>query len=155
MFDRLEDSEKYGLAAGFGLALVAAFFAGSVSAGGSPTGAFMGGNADSADVEQTVQSVMDRQLQRQRQQLSMVANQSANITEDDLSIDATVNEVSSSKFGSLQKATVSVTGTVPSRTGGLRSLEQEQVFYVSQNGRYLFQEPTDLQQTGQRTPTPP
>jgi hypothetical protein len=154
MFEGLEDKEKYGLALGFAIATVAAFSAGSIVS--SPTGAFASSNPVSSDtVKQDVQSFMDQQLERQRQQFSMMASQNPNITEDELSVDATVTDVSTSRFGSLQKATVSITGTVPARTGGTQSLDREQRLFVSEDGRYLFQEPTDLQQPQQQRPRQP
>jgi hypothetical protein len=159
MLDQLSDKEKYGLVGVFAVSIVAAFGAGAVaSGGGSPTGAFMegtSGDASTAQIRQTVESLMSQQVQQQRQQLQQVANQSQNLTMDDLSIDSEVESVSQSQFGSLYKVDVSTTGEIPKRMGsGTRSLDQSQTLYISSDGRYLFQEPTDLEQPQQQTRQP-
>lgn len=158
MLDELSQRTQYGLVAALAVAVAVGFGAGTVVSGGSnPVGAVTadnGGNAASSDaVKQKVQSFMDKQVQRQQQQLAMMASQSPNMSADDFSMDASVTDVSASQYGSLQKVTVSITGTVPARTGGTRSLDRDQTFYVSQDGRYLFQEPTDLEQPQQPAPT--
>ena len=156
MFDGATTQQKYGLVAVVALTVAVSFAAGTmVSGGSSPTGNVAVGDAASSDaVKQKIQSFMDQQLQRQRQQFSMMAGQNPNISEDDLSVDATITDVTESEFGSLQKVTVSITGTVPARTGRTQSLDRKQTFYVSQDGRYLFQEPTDLEQQRQQPQRP-
>ncbi|MFB6116176.1 MAG: hypothetical protein ABEK10_01575 [Candidatus Nanosalina sp.] len=75
---------------------------------------------------------------------------------EDLSIDSQVESVSQSQFGSLYKVTVSTTGEVPRRLGsGTRSIDETRTLYISSDGRYLFQEPTDLQQPQQQQRRPP
>lgn len=157
MFDKLEKRQFYGLIAGFMVVAVIAFGAGAALGGvlmGSPQddlGGSSGATASEEEISQKVQSMMDQQMQQQMQQLALLAQQSENISEDDLSIDASVQDVSSSQFSSLYKVTVAVTGTVPSRTGELQSIDQEQEMYISKDGRYLFQQPTDLEQQQQPT----
>ncbi|MDY6777836.1 MAG: hypothetical protein SVU32_04160 [Candidatus Nanohaloarchaea archaeon] len=148
MFDELTQKERYGLAGAAVLLLAVGFGAGVFTSGGTPTGN-VAASGDTATVRQAVQDFMNQQLQRQQQQLQQVATQSPNISADDLSMDATVSSVEPSQFGSLYKATVSVSGTVPSRRGGLRDVSQETTFYLTGDGRYLFQAPTDLQQPQQ------
>ncbi|MDY6778083.1 MAG: hypothetical protein SVU32_05415 [Candidatus Nanohaloarchaea archaeon] len=163
MLEALERREVYGIAGVFVLGLAMAFVSGAVVSGSTGiTGAITAdtGGSDSnaaskAEIRQKVQQLMDQRLQRQRQMLTSLANRSANISRSDLSINAQVTDVSESRFGSLYKVTVTVSGTVPSRTGGLRDMSQEQTLYISQDGRYLFQPPTDLQQPQQpRRPAP-
>ncbi len=159
MFDKLEKRQFYGLIAGFVVVAVVAFGAGAALGGnliGSPQSDLdgsSGATASEEEISQKVQSMMDQQIQQQKQQLALLAQQSENISEGDLSIEASVQDVSSSQFSSLYKVTVVVTGTVPSQTGELQSLDEEQEMYISKDGRYLFQQPTDLEQPQQQQPT--
>ncbi len=154
MFDSLEEGDRYRLIIGALLVALLAFGAGTVVSGGDG-GAAVGESVSSDTVKQEVQSFMDQRVAQQQQQLSLIASQRPNITEDELSLEASVTDVSDSNFGSLQRVTVSISGTVPAQTGGTRPVDQEQVFYVSQDGRYLFQQPQDLQQAAvqQQSPT--
>lgn len=150
MFDALDRQEWYGLAGAAVLLVAVGFGAGTLTANDStPTGNV--GTAENTDaVRQSVQTFMDQQLARQQQRLQAAVNRSENLTADDVGMDATVTDVSSSEFGSLYEVTVSVSGTVPQMMGsGTRDINQEQTLYVSQDGRYLFQEPTDLEQPQQ------
>lgn len=155
MLDELTTRERYAVVGGAVLLAVVAFGAGMTVSGSS-----QGGDAVSEDqIRQTAQSIMDQQVQQQRQQLSLMANQSENISREDVSIQADVADVGQSQFGSLYAVTVAVSGTVPTQTGELQSQDQEQTLYISQDGRYLFSPPTDLQQASQQqsqgTPTQP
>lgn len=154
MLDGLERRERYTLIGGLALVAIAAFGIGAAFTGTTSSTDTVGvGDAVASDtVKQKVQSFMDQQLDQQRQQFSLIAQQSPNISADDLAIDATVTGVSGSQFGSLQKVTVSITGTVPARTGGLQQLDREQTLYVSQDGQFLFQQPTNLDQPRQQPP---
>ncbi|MCJ7429000.1 MAG: hypothetical protein MUP66_01270 [Candidatus Nanohaloarchaeota archaeon QJJ-5] len=152
MFDQVSTRQLLGAVTVFALALGVSFGAGYlVNSGG--TGAVTG-DASTDEMRSTVQSLMDRQVQQQRQQFTTIANQSENISESDLSMDAQVTDVSPSEFGSLYAVDVQVTGTVPGQLGGgLQELDQEQTFYMSPDARYLFQQPQDLeQQTQQQQP---
>lgn len=153
MFDGLNQKEQYGLVGAAVLLAAIGFGAGTMTSGGAaPTGNVAATGGDTDQIQQSVQSFMDQQLQRQQQQLEMVANRSENLTMDDLSMDATVTNVEQSKFGGLYKVTVSISGTVPQRLGsGTRNVNQEQTLYMDSSGRYLFQEPTDLEQPRQPT----
>lgn len=148
MFDQVSTRQLLGAVTVFALALGVSFGAGYLVNNGS-TGAVTG-DASTDEIHQAVQELMDQQVQQQRQQFTLMANQSENITVDDLSLSADVTDVSPSEFGSLYKATVTVTGTIPARTGGLQDLNQEQVFYLTPDARYLFQEPQDLEQPAQQ-----
>lgn len=149
--DALDARQQYVAAGIFVAAVAAAFGAGYLGSTvvGGPTGAVTA-DASSDEVRQSVQSYMDQQLQRQRQRFQMIASQSPNISAEDLSMDATVSSVEQSQFGSLYKVTVSISGQVPGRTGGLQQVDQDQVLYISGDGRYLFRQPTDLQQAQQQ-----
>ncbi|MFP3909441.1 MAG: hypothetical protein ACLFVX_06235 [Archaeoglobaceae archaeon] len=154
MFDKLEKRQFYGLIAGFVVVAVIAFGAGAAlggvlmgSSGPDPSGA----TVSEEEIRQNVQAMMDQQVQQQEQQLALLAQQSENISEEDLSIDASVKDVSSSQFSSLYKVTIAVTGIVPSQTGELEPIDQEQEMYISKDGRYLFQQPIDLEQPQQPT----
>lgn len=154
MFEDLEQKEKYTIAGAIFLVLVAGFGAGYTTSGGSTSS---GDAVSTEQIRNQVQGLVDQQIAAQRQQLRQVVNQSANLTMEDVSISGTVGTVERSQFGSLYKATVTFSGTVPRRVGsGTRSTSQEQTFYISSDGRYLFQPPTDLQQAqqGQTGTTP-
>ncbi len=153
MLDNLDDRQQYGLVAAFVAVAVVGFGAGSVMDVGLTGAMTAGGSTD--EVREQVQSLMDQQVQSQQRQFALIANQSENISMDDLSLQAEVTDISQSEFGSLYEVTVQMSGTVPSRTGGLQSLDQEQTLYISQDGRYLFQEPTDLEQPQGQQQTQP
>lgn len=122
---------------------------GAASFIGAPGGQDTTGSADT--VRQSVQPLLDSQLQQQRATLQQQANQSQNLTMDDLSIDAEVTAVTRSQFPTLFAVNVTYTGTVPRRLGaGTRTLDQTQTFYVSGDGQYLFQQPTDLDASQQQ-----
>ncbi len=154
MFDKLEQKEVYGLIGGIVVILVLSFAAGALlggdlfnsSSNDTQPEDSVGEALSPEKIEQKVQEFMDLQLKQQRQQLEGAAQQLENVSKEDLSLDSTVEDVSSSKFGSLYKVTTVMTGTVPKRTGGLQDIDQEQVMYISQDGRYLFQQPQDLEQ---------
>jgi len=156
MFEELEQKEKHIIAGSVFVVLLVGFGAGYTTAGGSNPGS--GDAASEAEIRSQVQGLLDQQVARQRQQLQQVANQSENLTMEDVSISGSVDTVEQSQFGSLYKATITLSGDIPRRTGGgTRSVNQEQAFYLSNDGQYLFQEPTNLQQAqqpqrqGQRT----
>lgn len=154
MLEDLSDREKYGLAGALALSLVMAYSAGAIVSGNGITGAFTGGETVSEDeVEKTVNSLLSQQMEQQRQSFTQIANQSENISEEDLSIKSEVETVSQSKFDSLYKVEISMTGEVPNQlSGGTQSLDETQVMYISDDGRYMFQEPTDLEQPQQQAP---
>lgn len=153
MLDDIDDRQRYGLVAAFVAVAVVGFGVGSFMDVGL-TGAMTAG-ASTDDIREEVQGLMDQQVQSQQQRFALIANQSENISMDDLSLQAEVTDVSQSEFGSLYEVTVQMSGTVPSQTGGLQSLDQDQTFFISQDGRYLFQEPTDLQQPQGQQPSQP
>jgi len=154
MLDDLSDRERYGVAGVFAVSIIASFGIGlAVSGGAEP--------ADSQDVpksqiQQQVSTLMDQQVQSQRQQLRTAVNQSENLTMEDVSIDAEVQEITESEIDSLYKVNVSTTGQVPNQLGGgTQSMDQNQVLYISSDGRYLFPEPTDLQEGQTQQPQQP
>lgn len=160
MFDQVDNRQLLGAVAVFGLAIGAAFGAGYLVNGGSSGAVVADGSADT--VREAAQSVLDQQVQQQQRQLQTLANQTENVTVDDLSYNAEVTDVSPSEFGSLYAVTVQITGTVPSQQGmlggsssQLREIDQEMTLYMSPDGRYLFQEPQDLEQPAQQQPQPP
>lgn len=153
VLDSLSGKEKQGLVAGFVLAVVASLAVGYVG-GNMGVVDDSGDSASTDEIRSTAQSIMDQQVATQEQQLAMMANQSENVSESDLSLDAEVEDVSESDFGSLYEVTVAVTGTTVGQTGELQDLDEEQTLYISQDGRYLFQEPTDLEQQQQQQEQP-
>jgi hypothetical protein len=155
MLDDVTTQERYGLVVAAAVLLAAGFGAGSMVSGSAPTGnvAASGDDAGTAAIQQQVQQLMDRQMQGQQQQLQQLAEQRDNLSADDLSMDATVTDVSQSQFAGLYKVAVSIQGQAPSQTGELQQIDQTQEFYISQDGRYLFRSPTDLEQP--RQPQPP
>lgn len=153
MFEQLSKKERYSLTGIFAAAVLVAFGAGNVSADGSITEAFMADSEMSeSEIKERMQSVTNRQIEIQRQQLQQIANSTENLTREDVSISSEIKDVSKSGFGSLYKVNVSVTGNIPNTMGGgTQSIDENQVMYVSSDGRYLFQEPTDLEQSQQQT----
>jgi pyruvate kinase len=156
MFEGLERKEQYALVGAAALLAAVSFGAGTTISS-TPTGAVTATSPASQDqIRQQMQSFMDQQVQRQQQQLRTAANRSANLTMDDLGINAQVTSVEQSRFAGLFKVNVSVSGTTPQRLGsGTRDVNQQQVFFVSKDGRFLFQQPRDLEQprrTLQRQP---
>lgn len=155
VLDSLSSKERQGLVAVFAGLMVASAAAGYMGASTSP----VSDSASEDEIRNTVQSLMDQQIQQQEQQMALVAQQNPNISADDLSMEANVVEVTQSEFSGLYKVTVSIEGETPSRQnpGETESISQEQVVYISSDGRYLFREPTDLeaqQQQPQQQPAP-
>lgn len=162
MLDNLKKGQVYRLVIAVIAIAMIAFVAGSfvggdlvgTSGGGNGStgkGIKIGGKVSEAEIEENAQSFMNMQLTRSRQQLAMMVQRNENISENDVSIDANVTDVSSSEFDSLYRVNVEITGTVPSRTGGLRDIDQEQSLFISQDGRYVFQQPTDLENIQQQS----
>jgi hypothetical protein len=157
VLDSLSQKERQGVfaAAGFAVAaaLIVGYGAGSMS---SPTGDFAA-TASEGDIRGIAESIVEQQEASQQQRMAMMANQSENISEGDLSFNAEVESVSESDFGSLYQVDISVTGDTVSQLGQVQSIDQTQTLYISGDGRYLFQEPTDLEaqrQQTQRQPAP-
>lgn len=157
VLDSLSQKERQGVAgvflAGVILSLIVGYGMGSMSDSG------MTDQASIDEIESTAQSIVDQQTSSQQQQMAMMANQSENISQDDLSFEGEVTDVEESEFESLYSVTISITGDTVTQTGELESIDEEQTLYISNDGRYLFSEPTDLeaqqQQQGQQTPQAP
>lgn len=114
-----------------------------------------GSQASSSELSETVETVMDQQLSAQEQQALVMANQSDDVSAEDISLDAEVGDISQADFGSLYRVEVSVTGTMINQMGnGTQAVDQDQVVYISGDGRYLFPEPTDLEQQQQQPQQP-
>lgn len=147
MFDKLDDREKYVLVGASVVGLLLSFTAGAVVAGDSGlVGSFFGGqDADEDQISQSISSYMDRQMTTQRQRLRQVANRSENMTMEELSIDYQINDISRSSIKGLYVVNATITGVVPERLGnGTRQLNESNLMYISEDGRFLFQKPTDL-----------
>lgn len=148
MLQKITDSEKYGL---LGLAVVllaVGFTAGNLFHQlSNPTGKVVDkGSGDKKMIKEKVGEFLDQQMGQQRKQLKMIANQSENLSQDDIGISAEVGSVNPSRFESLYAVNVSVQGKVPKQIGGgTREVNQENVVYISKDGRYLFQKPKDLE----------
>lgn len=152
MIDELENRQRAVLGATLIAALLVGVAGGQMLGGNAAPTGNIAAEADPAttnDIRQTVQQLMDQQVQAQQQQLQLIAEQSDDLSVDDMSMDATVTHVSASEFGSLYKVTVSIQGQIPNQQGELQPVDQEQEFYISEDGRYLFQPPTDLEQPRQ------
>lgn len=148
MLDDVSDKEKYKVSAVFAFSVIAAFISGAVLSG-SPAES---DSLSETELEERVQSLMDQRVQQQEHQLQQVANQSEDLTEEDLSISSEVDDISRSEIGSLYRIDISTTGEVPNQLGnGTRSLDETRTICISSDGRYLFQEPTDLEQPQQQT----
>jgi hypothetical protein len=150
VLDNLSQKERQGVFAAAGLAVVAAlavgYGAGSIT---SPTGDFAAGGSPE-EVRTVAESVVQQQEASQQQRMALMANQSENISEEDLSFSAEVENVSRSDIGSLYRADISVSGDTVSQLGQVQSVDQTQTLYISSDGRYLFQSPTDLEAQRQR-----
>lgn len=142
VLDDLSQRDRRGVAAAFIAVAAVSIIVGYAGAGLMDSS---GGSASEAEIETLAQSLMDQQMAQQEQQLAAVANQSENISQSDISVSANVDDVSLSDIGSLYRVSISITGEVPSQTGGVESVDQEQTLYISSDGRYVFQAPTDLE----------
>lgn len=154
VLDDISSRDQYGLVVAFAVAIVASGTVGYLAAGAnSPTGTFAGDSVSTDEVRNSVQSILDQQVARQEQQLALVANQSENISQDDVSIQVELGEITDSEYPSFYRIEITTTGNVPSQTGGLQSINEEAVYYITKDGRYLFSQPTDLtSQQSQQTP---
>lgn len=146
VLDDLSQKERRNVFTVAGVAVVAAlvvgYGAGSMS---SPTGAFTSDSASTDEVRSLAESLVESQESSQQQRMALMANRSENLSEEDLSFNAEVDSVNRSRFGSLYRVDISVTGDTVSQLGQVRSVDQTQTLYISSDGRYLFQQPTDLE----------
>lgn len=94
------------------------------------------------------QSVIAQRLEQQRQHIAEVANRNEGLAARDMGVDAAVTNVEASKFPGLYRVTVHMQGKVPGPTGQIKQMDENQVMYISQDGKYLFPEPTPLKQSG-------
>ncbi len=168
LLDDLNSSRRRNIFLVFGGAILIAFFVGYVGAG-------MIGNGSTGDIDQTspdnsslentlgedevrqiVQNLINNQSRRQERQLAFYANQSENLSADNLSINSTVYNIEDSRFSSLYRVNISVDGyTVVQRNPiRLESLQEYREIYVSKDGQYMFSEPTDIQQLQQQLTQP-
>lgn len=161
VLDEVSQKERQGLIlAGIAVAFVslaAGFAGGSMS---SPTGDFAGETVSTDEIRSTANALVEQQVSSQEQRMAQIANQSENISEGDLSFSGEVQEVTESDFPSLYEVTISFTGNTVNQLGQVQEIDEEQQFYISKDGRYLFQPPTDLQraqqqQTQQQAPQTP
>lgn len=145
VLDSLSQKERNGLVAVFAVAVFLSVAAGYVGANSALAPGSDSGSED--EIKSTVQSMMDQQIQQQQQSLALAAQQNPNISAEDLYLEADVVDVSQSQFEGLYEVTISINGETPSRQnpGETQSVSEEQVVFVSKDGRYVFREPTDLQ----------
>lgn len=111
------------------------------------------GSAD--EVRSVADSLVSQQKVSQIQRLRMAANQSENISMNDLSFNAEVENVSESDIGSLYEVDISLKGDTVSRLGQVQSIDRTQTVFISGDGRYLFQQPIDLEAQQQSQTTQP
>jgi hypothetical protein len=153
LLDDLSQKERRNVFGAAGIAVVAAlvvgFGAGSMS---SPTGEFAA-SGSAEEVRGIAETLVQQQESSQQQRIAMIANQSENLSEDDLSFNAEIDNVNQSRFGSLYRVDISVTGDTVSQLGQVQSIDQTQTLYISGDGRYLFQSPTDLEAQRQQQQT--
>ena len=161
MFDGLTTDELVVLVvAGVVLLAVGAAAGMAVGGGGDAGPDADGGDTGTASEEQireTADGYVQQSIAQQRLQLEAAANRSENLSTDDVSIEATITDVEPSRYGSLYRVNFTVQGEVPSRMGGgTQPIEQSGAVYVSSDGRYLFQQPVDLEaQQRSAAPTAP
>lgn len=142
VLDDLSRRERRGVASAFVLAIMISVVTGY--AGATVTDS-TSAEASTGEIESLAQSLMDQQVAQQEQQLSLIADQSENISQGDVSVSANVDDVSQSDIQTLYRADIAVEGQAPNQEGTIESVNQEQTLYISGDGRYVFSEPTDLQ----------
>ena len=146
MFEKMNRNEKAGLVAAFivviGVSAAAGFYGAEYY--GNPTG-MMSSKVSSSDIRQDVQTILDQQIKSQRQQLMMMAQQNENISAEDIAISADVGMPESSDISGLMEVPITVNGQVPSRTGEVKNMSQDTRYYVSADGKLLFQKPTEIE----------
>lgn len=164
LFDDLDSGRRRNIFLVFGVAVLVAFFVGYVGAGivgDGPTGSMDQTPPDNSsldeglgadEVKQIVQNLIDNQSRQQERQLAFYANQSENLSADNLSINSTVYNIEDSRFSSLYRVNISVDGyTIAQRNPiQLERLQEYREIYVSKDGKYMFSEPTDIQQLQQQ-----
>lgn len=149
VLDALSTRERRGVFAGFIIAVALALIAGY--AGASVTGSGYDGETASTDEISTLaESLLDQDISQQEQQFAAMANQSENMSAEDISIEIGEVDVSDSDFPSLYEVTAGVQGDIPTQTGELESIDEEQTLYISKDGRYVFQQPVDIQEQQQQ-----
>lgn len=148
MFEKLTINEKTVLT-GFLLvfAVISAVtgFYGGRAYNNSPTGNMVS-NISKENVRKDVQKIMDYRMSSQEQRLLQIADRNENMSSEKVSLKAEVGLPEGSRFEGLIKIPINVSGTIPSETEeeGLVRKSQNIYFYVSEDGNYLFQQPTKI-----------
>ncbi len=156
VLDDLSDKERYGVAGAFVAAIAVSLVVGfgAASLGDDD---FSAQELSEEDAETLAQELMDQDVAQQEAQLSQIAQEDENISENDISVSADVVEVSDSDIGSLFRAEINVEGNVPDQQGEIEEFTEEQELYLSKDGRFIFQPPIDLeaqQQAAEPQPQP-
>ena len=148
MFEKMNRNEKAGLLAAFivviGVSAAAGFYGAGMTE--TPTGQ-IGSEASGSEIRSDLRTILDQQVARQRQQLMMMAQQNENISAEDLSISAEVGEPTESDIAGLLQVPVEISGKIPSQTGQIEESTQKATYYVSADGKLLFQQPTEIEKT--------
>lgn len=147
MYDELSQTETVVLA----LAAVAVLAVGvgvgmTLGGAGGTDGAAPNDTASEQEIRQAAEQYVEQTIAQQRVQLEAAANRTANLSSDDVSIEASVVNVTRSDIGGLYEVAFRIEGQVPSRVGGeTQPIDQTSSVYLSPDGRYLFQRPIDLE----------
>lgn len=152
VLDSLSDKERHGLAGVF-VAAIAVSLAVGFGAASLGDGDFTAQELSVEDAETLAQSLMDGDVAQQEAQLSQIAQEDEDISEDDISVNAEVERVSDAEVPSLFRAEINVEGDIPTQDGEIESFTEEQELYLSKDGRFLFQPPIDLE--AQQQPAEP
>lgn len=148
VLDALSSEERRGVYGAFigaiAVSVILGFAGGTVYDTGSSA-------ASESEISSIAESVVSQNIATQQQQLQSVANQTGNLSAEDVSLSVEDVTVERSDIGSLYEATVQISGSVPNQQGQLETVDEEQVFYISGDGRYIFQNPIDLEESSQQS----
>jgi len=107
----------------------------------------LGDELTAEEVEGQVKELITAEMEQQQMQIEMMAAEDEEMDADDFHIDGEVTGIADSQFESLYEVTVSITGEMPSMQdmGETDTIDEEDLLYISKDGRYIFMPPQDLE----------
>lgn len=146
MLEKFEIGDKYLLVAGALSIAFIAFIAGAFLAC-DLTGTYTDDDAATKDkIKQNVQSYMDLRMKKNKNRFASMIENNEKISEEQISLKARVGNINTSKYGSLYKTTVTISGTIPWGER-LSPVMRRRTFYLTPDGEVLVQAPTNLDNT--------
>ena len=108
----------------------------------------LGEEVSEDEIESNVMELLEQDFAAQEEQMMMAAEQEG-FDSEEIYIDGEVSSISESEFGNLLEVTVTIEGNVPGMGGQMEEITQQDSLFISNDGRYVFHPPMDLDDMGQ------